>query len=101
MCNVEICGLCCTVNGQIVPCDEGGGTTSTGTIVIDDNSGVGTMIYALDINDPQEANIINNGSAFHVDEDMAVTGVLILQGDYSYDPSIGNYGGYTIDAVEN
>lgn len=101
MCNTQICGFCCTVNGEIVPCNEGQSTTNSGSIIINSNSGVGTMEYALDINDPVEAGAIDNQSTFYIDENIEVDGAVILEGEYAYNPSIGTHGGYIINAVEN
>lgn len=105
MCNVIACAFCCTENGEIVPCDDSNTNNNqniynTGIISMDLATGIGDLTYKLNPNDPQQNDAINNQWTYYVDEDFYVENVKILAGEYLYDASVGEYGGYIVPVVE-
>lgn len=105
MCNVEACGFCCTLHGEIVPCDNNNSNnqsmSSVGTVEIDAAMGIGILTYKLNPNIYIENTAINNRGVFYIDNDIIMDDIIILAGNYQYDLNVGNYGGYTIDVIEN
>lgn len=106
MCNVVACAFCCTENGEIVPCDDSNSNSNsqniynTGTISVDVATGLGNLTYKLNPNDAQQNDAINNQWTYYIDEDFYIDNVKILEGEYPYDASVGEYGGYIVPVVE-
>jgi hypothetical protein len=104
MCNVVSCGFCCTENGEIVPCNNSTNSSqniyNTGIVSVDVGTGEGNLTYKLNPNDAQQNDAINNQLTYYIDEDFYIDNVKILEGEYPYDASVGDYGGYIVPVVE-
>lgn len=73
----------------------------TGPLNYDDETKKGYLTIALDPNDAKEKSFIVNKETFYIDDDLSFAGGYLVAGQYTFDPNIGSYGGYTIPAVMN
>lgn len=66
-------------------------------VEVDKETNVGYMFIELDLNDEIQKNAFLNKSSFFIDEDLISENVILKSGEYMYDKSIGENGGYKID----
>lgn len=100
LCYFEGCFNCCTENGEIVNCPTSMPVERAGIIRIPDGETEGILTIKLNPNYPEQADAISNELTFIVDEDIDNDGYIIHEGNYSLDPSVGNYGGYILNVTE-
>jgi hypothetical protein len=102
LCQFVICLNCCVdANGQVVDCPTSTPKIRAGTIMIPENSYLGTLTVQLNPNDSIQSEAIINQSILYVDSDIVGDSVTIKAGGYSYSPSIGQFGGYMLDVERN
>jgi hypothetical protein len=100
LCHFDACFNCCTENGNIVECPTSIPQMRAGIIRIEDGQSEGILTIKLNPNDPEQENAINNTLTLYVDEDIDNDGYIIHEGQYSYDPNVGNDGGYILNVTE-
>lgn len=88
-----LCGFSCCFFCDVVP-----PTGLGGAITYETETGVGSLVIALDPTDPTQNSAITNQSTFYIDNDLvsAKDGTTIKAGQYTFDPTVGSHGGYTI-----
>ena len=99
-CDAHSCFFCCVdANNDyaIVDCETGEPVAQNsipGTLNPATNEGY----FNIELNPSVqiEADAIQNKEVFYIDEDIIADDLLIHKGDYSFDTSIGSYGGYKI-----
>lgn len=99
-CKATICWFCCTdAQENVVDCQTGEIVSKTRTVIIDPISNKGYLDVELNPSDDLEAKAIAEAAPFYIDKDIDVSGTLILhEGEYQFDASIGQYGGYKVIA---
>ena len=105
MCHVEFCAFCCfDANDVRIPCSQHESPNfNSGIVNMDDVTGTGKITLYLNPAEEWMDDVITNQSDFPIIEDLVVAGqgITILKGDYPYNASLGEYGGYEIDVIEN
>lgn len=99
LCNFTSCTFCCTdAYDNIVDCIENNRIANSGIIKIFDNTKLGFMIIKLNPTDSTHDNAIRNRKTLYIDSDLRNENLILLSGEYIFDNSIGEYGGYKISA---
>ncbi|MCJ7934712.1 MAG: hypothetical protein MUW56_14065 [Chryseobacterium sp.] len=68
----------------------------TGKVEVDEFTMEGFLYVALDPTDATQAQAIKTQETFFVDQDINNSNAVVYKGEYKFDASIGNYGGYQI-----
>jgi hypothetical protein len=100
LCEFEGCFNCCTENGQIVDCPTSMPVERAGIIRIPDGEKEGVLTITLNPSYIEQANAISNELTLIVDVDIDNDGYIIHEGNYSFDSSVGNYGGYILNVTK-
>lgn len=101
LCHYSSCTFCCTdANDNIVDCNENNRIANSGIIKIFDSNKLGYMIIKLNPTDSTHNNAIRNRKTIYFDTDLRNENLILLTGEYIFDNSIGEYGGYKIAAKE-
>lgn len=95
LCGLDVCAFCDRPEARVAP------------ITFNDVSGEGTLVVALDPDDPVHTEAIAEQSTFYIDEDIIIDNgtftITVQAGEYPFDSGIETSGGYTIPvtAVQN
>jgi hypothetical protein len=77
-------------------CDPNAAEINTGVVIVNNQTGVGFMYIELNPAHSMEAAAIQQHSVFYVDQDIVNPNSILHHGAFSFQQSIGNYGGYRI-----
>ena len=103
LCNYSGCWFCCiNEEGVQVKCDTGypTSTSTTGVVYIDPSTNNGFLIVQMNPDVTEENDAIQGQDQFYVDEDLESGGIIVKAGVYDFDLSIGDHGGYMINAEQ-
>jgi hypothetical protein len=100
LCNFKSCWFCCELNGCIIDCSSNEKMYGAGIVEINPKDNTGFLIIQLSPDNEAEKKAISNNEILYVDEDIVNCDVTLLKGEYSFDKSIGKYGGYQVKAKE-
>lgn len=101
LCHYDDCWFCCTENDVVVNCNEGNRISNSGEITIFDDTKLGYLTIKLDPNDSEHLAAINNREILYIDNNISSVKTTLHKGEYEFDPSVGEYGGYIVTASEN
>ena len=99
LCNYVDCWFCCIENGVIVDCDDGEKVKNSGTFIIDVDTNTGFLIIELDPDIVIQNEAIIAQKTLFVDEDIVYPKSEVLKGDYIFDQTVGENGGYKLNAI--
>lgn len=85
LCNFQSCWFCEPLAKNV------------GTVEVDATTLDGYLYIALDPSDATQAAAIKARETFYVDQDINNPNATVYKGAYSFDPAIGNYGGYQLN----
>ena len=68
-----------------------------GQVFYDKITKEGFLIIKLDLSEQIQKDAISNKSDFYVDNDIEKSNTILRKGIYSYDKTIGEYGGYKLN----
>lgn len=101
LCNYVDCWFCCTEHGVVVDCYDQNRVVNGGEIIIYDETKTGYLTIKLDPTKSEHLNAINNRQTLYIDNNISSVKTTLLKGEYQFDSSVGNFGGYIINALEN
>lgn len=99
LCDFVDCWACCEQGGVIVDCPTAERIPNSGTITIDLQTNIGYLVIELDPLYSDQADAILNQKTLYVDEDIVKSNAILHSGEYLFDPTIGEYGGYSLDVT--
>ncbi len=88
LCNYTDCWFC--DDGSLIDINHG-------QVTYDDETGVGILVIELNPDIPEQYTAIQGQATLWVDEDIVNEGSMLHAGEYAFDPSIGEYGGYSLN----
>ncbi|PYE78632.1 hypothetical protein DFQ11_1255 [Winogradskyella epiphytica] len=101
LCNYTSCWFCCIdENEDIVDCNTSQSVDNSGTITINPITNLGHLVIELNPSVTIQNDAIVNQKTFYIDNDIITTDAIVHKGDYSFDSSIGLFGGYSIDVTQ-
>nr|WP_317632408.1 hypothetical protein [uncultured Flavobacterium sp.] len=96
LCNFESCTNCCTdAYGTIVSCKTGEKQNDASFVFLDAFD-KGYLLLELNLENKKHLEILKHKETLFVDEDLIRDGIVLKKGEYTFDKSIGDNGGYTI-----
>lgn len=98
LCNFQSCTFCCTQGDVIVSCKDKKRLPNSGIVKIDKETKLGFLIIALDANIQEQNDIIAKKEVLSLDKDLVSDNIILYKGDYKFDSSVGNSGGYNVKA---
>jgi hypothetical protein len=100
LCNFVTCFNCCTDDfGNIVDCPTNSKLPRTGKIIYIKGQSQSTMEVKLNPQFSDEANAISRKDTLHIDNNLENVFCTIKSGKYIFNPSIGEFGGYSVDVL--
>ncbi len=81
-------------------CNNKNRVSNAGEITIFDDTKTGFLTIKLDPSDAEHLAAINKQEVLYIDEDISSTLTTLHKGEYRFDQSVGDYGGYIVTASE-
>ncbi len=98
LCKFTSCTFCCTEGDVIVSCNDNQKVPNSGVIKIDEKTNQGFLTIRLDISIKEQNDAVKNKETLYLDEDLISENIILYKGEYNFDPSLGNDGGYIVRA---
>lgn len=100
LCEAEICWFCCfDANHNRVPCSENDEYSARKSFKAEINldTKLGTLLIPMSHDTAEEINAINEHSIFYIDEDIIQPEFKIHKGEYIFESTVGDFGGYKVN----
>jgi hypothetical protein len=99
LCNLQSCWFCCWSNDVIVDCPSNQRFANAGTVELDKVTGEGTLTIELVPWDESHVEAIRSQPVMFIDEDIITEDFVVYAGEYLYNKTVGEYGGYIMRAT--
>lgn len=100
LCNFTSCTFCCTENDVIVNCNDKQIIPNAGIISMDPETKEGFLTITLSPVNETQRQAIEQKLALYLDTDLTSDTITLVKARYAFDPSVGKYGGYRVQAFE-
>lgn len=81
-------------------CNDRVSVPNSGTFIIDKETKQGHLIITLDPTIEIQKEAIDTRAIFYIDDELQNDGLAVKKGEYAFDSTVGQYGGYKLNAYQ-